>query len=574
MAVIFCEKVSAREALNQLKIELVTIEKFEEEAASTGKALSDIVVDNLDKEMVAKFTAMVSGAGYVLNYRDILDYVGNDYKPQMNKLMFVKVEYNKQTFFLVTSDNISVVEATIVDLYNVVPKFIFATSNLVQKVITHKFDKNITDSTLLESSLEDTSQTSVTELDISTGMEDEGGVKAIINNILKVAVNTNVSDIHFILEGSEYVMAFRVGSHLVKKQRYSRAVFDRLCNRLIVEAGNHVHSNGKTEPFRDFSIRMQYEGKYWNLRGNTMRIGAGGNAQVLDLRINDSRMLDLSKLHLSKGIENTLLKNIKATQGLIIATGPTGSGKTALLSALIGLIRDDNRLVVSIEDPIEVPIDGVIQLEVSEKNGITYDSAFKEFLRHDPDVLMMSEVRDEPAAKNIIRASNTGHLALSTVHTNDSVSAVDRLLDLGVNQSILASELRLVVSQRLIDMPCPKCSHLVNASPEDTELLHKIYQSDSIPEQYLKGTGKVDGEVCDLCNGLGVYGRVPVDEILVATSAFKRAVYLNKSLTELREVAKEDGYISLLDDAKQRFLSRKISFEGLKELYGNTVFEY
>lgn len=228
--------------------------------------------------------------------------------------------------------------------------------------------------------------------------------------------------------------------------------------------------------------------------------------------------------------------------GFILSTGPTGSGKTTTLYTLLSLIDPRSASIITLEDPIEYGIPGVRQIPVRERSGLTFAAGLRSILRQDPDVIMVGEVRDEDTARLAVNAALTGHLVLSTLHTTDSVTAIPRLLDMGVEPYLLASTLTAVLAQRLVRKTCAACRKAVRI---DERILARI------PEEYRTDLW-IAGAGCDACTGTGYLGRIGIYELLPITETIRDAILSRASAAHIRSMAQLEGAHSLLENGIQR----------------------
>jgi type II secretory ATPase GspE/PulE/Tfp pilus assembly ATPase PilB-like protein len=247
----------------------------------------------------------------------------------------------------------------------------------------------------------------------------------------------------------------------------------------------------------------------------------------------------LDKLGMSGHDLEIMRMILERPHGIILVTGPTGSGKTTTLYAGLSQINDVQRKIITIEDPIEYQLHGINQIQISRKAGLTFASGLRSILRHDPDVVLVGEIRDTETAEIAIQASLTGHLVFSTLHTNDAPGALTRLVDMGIEPYLVASSLEAVLAQRLVRVICPGCKEPLSAG-ELAPLRRRF--GDELPEVLYKGRG------CRRCQETGYRGRIGIFEVMVVTDEVRSLVLENTAAHELRKVAARQGMRSLRDD--------------------------
>jgi type II secretion system protein E len=264
-----------------------------------------------------------------------------------------------------------------------------------------------------------------------------------------------------------------------------------------------------------------------------------GEAVVLRLLDRSSVLLGLEKLGMSGRDLNITKMVLERPHGIILVTGPTGSGKTTSLYAGLSYINDIQRKIITIEDPIEYQLHGINQIQISRKAGLTFATGLRSILRHDPDIILVGEIRDVETAEIAIQASLTGHLVFSTLHTNDAPTALTRLVDMGIEPYLVASSLEAVIAQRLVRVICPECKKKL--SPSEVEPLRRKF-GDKLPGTLYKGQG------CKLCQGTGYRGRIGIFEMMVVTDEIRSLIIENASPGELRRASAKQGMTSLRDD--------------------------
>jgi len=282
---------------------------------------------------------------------------------------------------------------------------------------------------------------------------------------------------------------------------------------------------------------------------------AHGERVVMRLLDRGSAMLTLPELGMSSPQLGLMKEVITAPHGIVLVTGPTGSGKSTTLYAALMEVDRKNRNVMTIEDPIEYQIEGVGQMQVQPKIGVTFAAGLRSILRQDPDIVMIGEIRDLETAEIAIQASLTGHLVFATLHTNDALSAILRLQDMGLEPYLVASSLNMVQAQRLVRRLCPHCREPRPVTPEDWTMLEVI------SEDYPEVTEIYDARGCDQCMDTGYAGRIAIYEMAYVSEAMRNAIHEGKGLPAMRRIAKKENMITLRQDVARHVAAGVTSIE-------------
>jgi type IV pilus assembly protein PilB len=268
-----------------------------------------------------------------------------------------------------------------------------------------------------------------------------------------------------------------------------------------------------------------------------------GETVVIRLLPGAASLQSLDTLGLSSAQTTTLSRALRSSQGLILITGPTGSGKTNTLYAAVKATVSPERNVVTLEDPVEIDLPGLTQVPVNEKTGMTFPRGLRALLRQDPDVVLVGEVRDTVTAELAMRAAMTGHLVLTTLHTNDAIAALPRLVDMGVEPYLVASSLTLVLAQRLVRVPCPACA--APYEPDPATLLALGLDPDDMAVLRAAGASPMKGAGCAACSRSGYLGRRGVFEMLEVTSDLRRALLSGADEATIGDLARQHGHVPL-----------------------------
>jgi len=381
---------------------------------------------------------------------------------------------------------------------------------------------------------------------------DSGPVVQYVNFLLKKVVIEKASDLHIEPFEKDVRVRIRVDGVLHNFQpppwRLQKAVVSRL------KVMSNLKIQEKRKP-QDGRFQAQIIGRKIDFRIATVPTVFG---EKVGIRILDAESIefDLTKLGFEEKALNDTYAAIKKPHGIILLTGPTGSGKTTTLYSILKAINNIDINISTAEDPVEYTLFGVNQLQVREEIGLTFVEALKSFLRQDPDVIMVGEIRDKPTTDIAIRSSLTGHLVLSTVHTNSAAATVTRLLNMGVAPFLLASTLELIISQRLVRTICTKCKSPLEISDEDI-----LKQGFNPSDLRVDGNKIFHGTGCDHCKDTGYNGRLGLFEVMAVSSNIRKMIIDNKTSDEIEKQAKKEGMSSLRDEGIKKMLNGLTTIE-------------
>lgn len=378
--------------------------------------------------------------------------------------------------------------------------------------------------------------------------DDDAPIIRLINAILSEAIKASASDVHIETFEESLVVRFRVDGVLRKVIEPKRVLAPLLVSRIKVMAKLDIAE--KRVP-QDGRISLRIGGRALDVRVSTMPASHGERVVLRLLEKNDS-LLSLSSLGLSKDSYKALDNLIAKPHGILLVTGPTGSGKTTTLYAALTELNQTSRNILTVEDPVEYDLPGVGQTQVNTKVGMTFAKGLRAMLRQDPDVVMIGEIRDFETAEIAVQASLTGHLVLSTLHTNTAAGAISRLNDIGVERFLLATSLSGIIAQRLVRILCGDCKEAYVASAADKHLLGKAEEDITIYRA--KG--------CSHCNHSGYRGRIGIYEVLVVDDTIRSLITTGGSEMEIERHSRQNQF-SMRMDGVNRVLRGETSLEEL-----------
>lgn len=377
----------------------------------------------------------------------------------------------------------------------------------------------------------------IDDTNLDEAAEDEASIIRFVNQVLKDAIELRASDIHLEPFEDEFRIRYRIDGVLqdipvpAQLKRFQPAIVSR------VKILSHLNIAEKRLP-QDGRIKIRIEDSEVDIRVSVIPM-LHGEAVVMRLLRQNSTLRGMGELGMDKRELNCFRNVLQLPHGIILVTGPTGSGKTSTLYTALNEINDSVRKIITIEDPVEYQLKGVNQIQVSEKAGLTFARGLRSILRHDPDVVLIGEIRDQETAQIAVQASLTGHLVFSTLHTNDAPGAVTRLVDMGVEPYLVASSLEAVLAQRLVRVLCKHCK-----VPDESPTAHALKIQLGIPAAttIYKSVG------CRECRNTGFFGRQAIFEWMDTDNEIRQLVLKNASTDQIRDAARKGGMKTLADD--------------------------
>ena len=455
----------------------------------------------------------------------------------LKKYCFIPLQIINDTLIVAASNpNVPQIKATLGVHFSQKVEYVLADEQKILDYI-NSYQSMMTSKDALSSIIESS--------EVKTKNEDEVFVQnapsvKFVNSIIREALSARASDIHIEPTAENVVIRYRIDGDLIKWNEFPISTYPEVSARIKILSGIDIAE--KRIP-QDGRILMNINDEEINFRVSSLPTIYG---EKFVIRVLDNKIFsyNLDQLNFSKHSYKLINKIIKHPHGIILLTGPTGSGKTTTLYAILRELNDGKNNIVTIEDPVEYAMDGINQVQVNKKADLTFASSLRSILRQDPDIIMIGEIRDEETAQIATRAAITGHLVLSTLHTNDAPGAIVRLIDMGIPQYLVQDSVVAVMSQRLVKKLCPHCKRKVTTSKLATRALGlkkqtKIFQP--------KG--------CEYCNHTGYKGRLAVHEIMYLDQDLRDKLNnKNLDLNNVREIAIKSGMVSLAEACKEYVL--------------------
>lgn len=376
----------------------------------------------------------------------------------------------------------------------------------------------------------------------------------LVYNLILFGYLSRASDIH-IQPKEKFVLArYRIDGITHNIFEIPKNFQDEIISRIKILAGLRTdeHFAPQDGRFR-FRLPQQDDHRFFDIRVSIMPTYYGENA-IMRLLVSPGMEFSLENLGFSDTDLLKVKKAIARPYGMILSTGPTGSGKTTMLYTILKILNKESVHIITIEDPVEYALEGVTQVQVNPQVNLTFSKGLRSMLRQDPDIIMVGEIRDEETAAIAVNAALTGHLLLSTLHTNDAPGAAVRLIELGIEPYLIASTVNAIIGQRLVRKICDDCKNEKVLTSSEAESLLEFLPSRSRNE--LMQTGKVFyGQGCKNCNNSGYSGRTGIYEVLIISEGIRDLILKKISSSELKEKAIEEGMTTMLEDGLKKVLS-------------------
>jgi type IV pilus assembly protein PilB len=367
---------------------------------------------------------------------------------------------------------------------------------------------------------------------------DDAPIVILVNKIVEQAVNERASDIHIEAMENSVRVRFRIDGAMQEMMRYEKELQNAIVARIKVISGMDISVKRAPQDGRMTQVFNRVE---YDIRVSSLPTVYG---EKIVMRLASKQALTKDKKEL--GFPEEELRRfdqlVKNPHGIILVTGPTGSGKSTTLYTVLSELNGGDVNIITVEDPVEADVDGINQVQVNEKAGLTFASALRSILRQDPDIIMIGEIRDEETASIAVKAAITGHLVVSTLHTNSAASTITRMEDMGIEPYLIADSTVGIIAQRLVRRLCPKCKKPHDITDLDKQRLR------------VRGEGSVTiyepgGGSCAYCNGTGYRGRIGVYEIMTVSPGIRRVVSAGGGAEEIQDVALKEGMTTLRNGA-------------------------
>ncbi len=370
-------------------------------------------------------------------------------------------------------------------------------------------------------------------------LASEAPIIKLVNLLITRAVESRASDIHIEPYEDELKVRYRIDGVLHDVESAPKKLQAAIVSRIKIMAKLNIAERRLPQ---DGRIKLKVNEKEIDLRVSTIPV-LHGESVVMRILLKEGILIDLDQLGFSRDTLTKFAQLIKKPNGIILVTGPTGSGKTTTLYAALDKINSPDKKIITVEDPIEYHLKGVNQIQVKPQIGLNFANTLRHIVRQDPDIIMIGEIRDLETAEIAIQSALTGHLVFSTLHTNDAPSAITRLIDMGVENFLLSSTIRGILAQRLVRVICPACKVIDNSEVDKEELRVLGIAADT---DLYRGMG------CEKCSFTGYYGRTGIFELLVVDEHIRRLILGRADSNELRDAARQQGMKTLLEDGADK----------------------
>lgn len=436
-------------------------------------------------------------------------------------------------------------------------EFVIASETSIENAISKYYDSESMGSVI--SDLETEASVAIEESTISRESEDDEPIIRFVNLMMYEAIKSGASDIHVEPYENRFRVRFRIDGRLVERLQTPGGAAGAIVNRIKILSKLDISEKRRPQ---DGRLKVKVEGRE-DVEFRVSSVPSMFGEKVV-LRLLDRSGLNksMSDLGFEKDDLEKFKKAIHRPVGIVLVTGPTGSGKSTTVYSALKELNSPETNICTAEDPVEMNIEGINHVQVNSSIDLTFSSILRSFLRQDPDIIFVGEIRDLETAEIAFKAASTGHLVISTLHTNDAASTIVRLTEIGIPRYLVTSTVSLIIAQRLVGMICPSCKTPVKVQPQTLQDL-------GVPqEEQPKYSSIFEGQGCGVCNSTGVKGRVAVHEVMPMTEKLKEGILAGGTSAELRRLAVEQGMRSL---RKNALLKLQMGVTSIEEVLNSTV---
>ena len=392
---------------------------------------------------------------------------------------------------------------------------------------------------------------------------DPHQVSRFLEAVLAGAIALDASDIHIEPEAEYITLRFRLDGILTEITQFDHKIYKLLLSRIKLISGLKLNIDKKPQ---DGRLSIKLGDKEIEIRTSVLP-DVYGESVVLRILNPDAISVEIENLGIEEHLFKILTREISRPNGMILNTGPTGSGKTTSLYAFLRKIHTPDIKIITIENPVEYHLLGIVQTQVDTAKGYTFLEGLRSSLRQDPDVIMVGEIRDNETAKIAINSALTGHLVFSTLHTNNAAGTFYRLIDLGIDPSIISTAVNVVIAQRLVRKPCSKCVKEIPIPEKDKKIVEKILGEIPDVSQYTQNTEKIYQAVgCSECNNTGYKGRIGIFEAILVDSETVKILQQNPTKDEIKKIFQQQNILSLAQDGVVKALNGKTTLEEVRRV--------
>jgi type IV pilus assembly protein PilB len=546
--------ITEKQLLKAMEMQKKTNDTLQKTLVSMGFVTEKDITEVLGKQMGVNFIDLDN---YDLDpelARSIPEHLAQRYK-----VIPVAEKDNRLTLAMVDPLNvIAIDDIRLITGFDIEP--VIATEDSILKSINRQF--GVTDLAEVQETVKDISSTDFGPLEVEEASEeeialdklkelvDEAPIVRVVNLIISQAINDKASDIHIEPEAKSVRVRYRVDGVLHDVMTPPKHIQAPMVSRIKIMANMDIAERRVPQ---DGKIHLRHDNREFDLRVSTVPT-IHGEKVVMRILDKSSVMLGLHKLGFYPEVQASWEGVCEKPYGMLLVTGPTGSGKSTTLYSVLNKLNSGDRNIMTVEDPAEYTLPGVNQVQVNQKAGLTFAGALRAFLRQDPDIIMVGEIRDQETGRIAVEAALTGHLVLSTLHTNDSPGAITRLVEMGVEPFLCASSIIGVLAQRLARSICPNCKEAYTPPVESVKRFGLSAFTDSEISFY-KGRG------CDNCKMTGHKGRQGIFEVLVISDRIRGLILQRASTAEIRQAAMEEGMKTMQDDGLRKVLDGITSIE-------------